>query len=147
MLFPIRTAAGLLAAALLCGCAAAKTEPAGTRAALAGPANAPISAAGTEGAVPLDAAQRAELDRTVAARAPRDRAHLRYALAAGEDGKSHLVVYDGQGLAADGRHPGKPHEYIVFQVLNTSAGEHYDPQQNALIAAIPPPAQRDGLTP
>jgi hypothetical protein len=71
------------------------------------------------------------------------RARLRYAVAAGEDGKPRLVVYDGEGLGPDGRHKGRPHEYILFRVLNTTKGEHYDPQQNAVIAAIPPPPQRD----
>ena len=60
-----------------------------------------------------------------------------------EDGKSRLVVYDGEGLGPDGRHRGKPHEYVVFKILNSRSGEHYDPQQNAIIAAIPPPAQRE----
>ena len=142
MAFPIRPVLGVLAAALLCACAA-RSEPSSSPAGAPGSPNALASAAGSPGAVPLDAGQRSELDRTVAARPARDRPHLRYAVALGDDGKPHLVVYDGQGLPADGRHPGKPHEYVVFQVLNTAAGEHYDPQQNAVIAAIPPPVQRD----
>jgi hypothetical protein len=82
----------------------------------------------------------------VAARTPAAiRARLRYAIAGGEDGKPHLVVYDGEGLGADGRHKGRPHEYIVFRVLNMTNGEHYDPQQNVVDAAIPPPPQRDSV--
>ncbi|MDQ6944190.1 MAG: hypothetical protein M3169_16955, partial [Candidatus Eremiobacteraeota bacterium] len=90
---------------------------------------------------------RRELAATVAKAPAALRARLRYALAAGDDGKRHLVVYDGQGLPASGRHPGKPHDYVLFQVLNARNGEHYDPQQNSIVAAIPPPVQRDNPIP
>ncbi len=55
-------------------------------------------------------------------------------------------MYDAEGLGASGRHKGRPHEYIVFKVLNTANGEHYDPQQNSIVAPIPPPPQREGST-
>jgi len=139
-------AASVVAAALLCGCggrtttASTATEP---TASAAGPLNAPVPAAGQPGAIPVAPAQRRELDATVAKVPPPVRPRLRYALATGDDGKPHLVVYDGEGLGAAGRHAGKPHEYVVFKVLNASNGEHYDPQQNSIIAPIPPPVQRD----
>jgi hypothetical protein len=157
---PIRLAASLAAAALLCACSgqrsasetatapstaptappsAAASAPSGAAAAPSGPANAPVARAGTPGGIPLDPAQRAELRAVAAKEPPAVRDRLRYALAAGEDGKTHLVVYDGEGLPADGRDPRKPHEYIVFRVLNSARGEHYDPQQNALIAPLPTP--------
>jgi hypothetical protein len=157
-----RLAASAVAAALLCGCGAPKsgstaTGPATSPAAPAavnssapapgGPPNAPVTQAGRPGAIPLDAAQRAELAATVAKAPAGQRARLRYALAVGDDGQRHLVVYDGQGLGASGRHPGKAHEYVVFQVLNARNGEHYDPQQNSLVAPIPPPVQRDNPVP
>jgi hypothetical protein len=31
----------------------------------------------------------------------------------------------------------------VFRVLNRPGGWHYDPQENAIIAPIPPPPERD----
>jgi hypothetical protein len=148
-----RFAACLLAAALLISCAGQKASdpttspsPAASVVPVAsGPASALVSAVGTPGAPALDAAQRAEVA-AVAAKTPAAlRARLRYAIAAGEDGKPHLVVYDGEGLGPDGRHKGRPHEYIVFRVLNTTKGEHYDPQQNVVDAAIPPPPQRDSI--
>jgi hypothetical protein len=155
---PLRLAAGAAAAALLCACTSAKTslaEPAAaapaaaaqlaaapTAAVPSGPANAPVARAGKPGAVALGAGQRAALHAAVAKAPPGLRARLRYALANGDDGKPHLVVYDGQGLGPDGRHPGKPHEYVVFEVLNGAPGEHYDPQQNSVIAPIPPPPER-----
>ncbi|MBV8299357.1 MAG: hypothetical protein JO083_07425, partial [Candidatus Eremiobacteraeota bacterium] len=43
--------------------------------------------------------------------------------------------------------PGKPHEYVVFRVLNSAGGEHYDPEQNSIVAPIPPPPQRDVVVP
>jgi hypothetical protein len=147
-----RLAASVVAAALLCGCAghtsaSTGTEPSGSPAAAAtvgaGPANAPVPRAGQPGAITLQPAERAELDATVAKVPGSIRPRLRYALATGDDGKAHLVVYDGEGLGATGRHPGKPHEYVVFRVLNSASGEHYDPQQNSIVAAIPPPPQRD----
>jgi hypothetical protein len=154
----IRVAAHIAAAAVLCACAGQK-EPSAERGsagtlsapvspaaatAVPGPANAPVSRAGMPGSVPLDAVQRKELD-AVAAKAPRAvRARLRYALATADDGKVHLIVYDGEGLGADGRRPGHPREYVVFAVLNSARGEHYDPQQNSIVAPIPPPVQREG---
>lgn len=116
--------------------------PAPARPALAGPANAPAARAGSAGAVRLDAAQRSELATVVSHAAPGVRARLRYALASADDGSRHLVVYDGEGLGTGGRHAGRPHEYVVFRVLNSSRGEHYDPQQNAIVEPIPPPVQR-----
>ena len=71
-----------------------------------------------------------------------ERKRLRYALAADDAGARRLVVYDGGGLGANGRDPKRPHEYIVFQVLGAH-GEHYDPEQNSVVAPIPPPVQRD----
>jgi hypothetical protein len=159
----IRVAASLAAAALFCACAGPKASttaagaspPAAASAAPAAqgpaggataPANAPVPGPGAAGAIPLDPAQRAALDAAVAKVPAGERARLRYALASGDDGKPHLVVYDGQGLGAAGRHPGKPHEYIVFRVINATNGEHYDPQQNSVIAPIPPPPQREGPT-
>jgi hypothetical protein len=148
----IRFAAGVVAAALLCACsgpkattagAAASASPASATVTTGGPPNAPVALAGRPGGVPLDAAQRTELDATVAKAQPADRARLRYALATGDDGKPHLVVYDGEGLGASGRHKGRPHEYIVFKVLNATNGEHYDPQQNSIVPPIPPPPQRE----
>ncbi|HEY6236656.1 MAG TPA: hypothetical protein VIW69_16275 [Candidatus Elarobacter sp.] len=152
-----RLAASVIAAALLCGCgghttSSTATAPAASAASSAapaaaprpaGPANAPVPRAGQPGAIPLAPAARRELDATVAKVPPAERPRLRYALATGDDGKPHLVVYDGEGLGVTGRHPGKPHEYVVFGVLNATNGEHYDPQQNIVVAAIPPPPQRD----
>jgi hypothetical protein len=152
-----RLAASAVAAALLCGCGAPKsastasgpaTSPSARAAAApepapAGPPNAPVAQAGQPGAIPLDPAQRGELAATAAKVPPSERGRLRYALALGEDGKRHLVVYDGQGLAANGKHPGKRFEYVVFNVLNARNGEHYDPQQNSIVPKIPPPVQRD----
>jgi len=161
---PIRLAASLTAAALLCACSGTKNaaetsataSPAATPHVAApafgspgparprgGPPNALVSSAGTPAGIPLDAGQRREVA-AIAAKQPRAvRDRLRYALASGDDGKTHLVVYDGEGLPADGRHPGKPHEYVVFRVLNSTKNEHYDPQQNALVAPLPPPQARE----
>jgi hypothetical protein len=153
-----RLAASFIAAAMLCGCGAPKSgntaagpatspaataDPATPAPAPGGPPNAPAAQAGRPGAIPLNPAQRRELAATVAKAPAAQRARLRYALAASDDGKRHLVVYDGQGLAASGRHPGKANEYVLFQVLNSRNGEHYDPQQNSIVAPIPPPVQRD----
>jgi hypothetical protein len=153
----IRLAASVAAAALLCACGGprsggtgggATTAPvAGPTAAPAtapsGPANASVARLGKPGGIPLDDAQRRELAATVAKAPPRVRARLRYALATADDGKRHLVVYDGQGLPANGRHAGKTNEYVVFGVLNSRSGEHYDPQQNSIVPPIPPPPQRE----
>jgi hypothetical protein len=152
-----RLAASLGAAALLCSCSAPKsassgtggasTAPSASAAAAArpatGPANTLVSAAGRPGAVPLDAAQRRALEAAVAKLPAALRPKLRYALATADDGRQHLVVYDGEGLGADGRHPGKANAYVVFRVLNSANGEHYDPQQNAIVAPMSPPPQRD----
>jgi hypothetical protein len=153
----IRLAASVAAAALLCACSGPKSSTAGAtatasaavavapapRAAAAGPANSAVARAGAPGEIPLDPAQRAELDAAVAKVPARERVRLRYALAAGDDGKVRLVVYDGEGLGKGGRHAGRPHEYIVFRVINSAKGEHYDPQQNTIVPALPPPPQRD----
>ena len=150
-----RVAASVVAAALLCGCGGPKaadtatapaTSPAATAAAApapGGPPNAPAAQAGRAGAIPLDDVARRELAATVAKAPAAQRPRLRYALAVADDGKRHLVVYDGQGLPVNGRHPGKTNEYVLFQVLNARNGEHYDPQQNSIVAPIPPPVQRD----
>ena len=151
----IRLAASVAAAALLCACAAQKSGGAGTSAASpaasvqapAGPPNAPVPRAGQPGAIPLEPAQRAKLDAAVKRIPAPLRPRLRYALATGDDGKPHLVIYDGEGLGVTGRHPGKPHEYVVFRVLNAANGEHYDPEQNSIVAPIPPPPQRDVSVP
>lgn len=159
-MIPIRTAAGVLSAALLCACASPKPEGAAgaastaaasgsvagvsvaAAAALAGPANAPLPLPGRPGAIPLDAGQRAALDRAVAGLPPKLRPRLRYALASGDAGAPQVVVYDGEGLPPNGRRAGRAHDYTVFPVLNGSRGEHYDPEENTLIAPIPPPPQR-----
>ena len=140
-----RVAAGLAAAALLCACAGPKPSSGGPgpTPAAAGPANAAVARAGAPGGVALNADQRSELA-AIVARQPREvRPRLRYALAVGEDGKARLVVYDGEGLGPDGRHAGKPHEYVVFKIVNSRSGEHYDPQQNSVVPPIPPPVQRE----
>lgn len=156
----LRVAASLAAAALLCSCSAPKSGAGGTSAASsapaapatvaarapAGPANALVSAVGRAEAVPLDSAQRHELDAAVAKAPAALRPRLRYALATADDGRRHLVVYDGEGMRADGRRPGKTNAYIVFRILNSVNGEHYDPQQNAIVARMPPPPQRDAAS-
>lgn len=153
----IRLAAGIaLAAVLVCACAgprpaatgggpsagpsaAAAAAPASSR----GPFNSPVSRAGQPGTVPLDPAQRAQVAAVAAKTPAAERARLRYALANGDDGKTHLVVYDGEGLDTRGTDPNRRHEYVVFRVLNLPGGWHYDPQENAIIAPIPPPPERD----
>jgi len=134
-----RIAAVLAAAALLCACTGPKAA-----ATYSGPKNSPVSMAGQPGQVPLDDAQRAQVAATAAKAPPPQRARLRYALATGDDGQRHLVVYDGEGLDPGGHGP-KRHGYIVFLVLNANNGEHYDPQQNSIIAPIPPPPERDNV--
>jgi hypothetical protein len=134
-----RLAAVLVTAAFLCACTGPKAA-----ATYIGPMNSPVSMAGQPGQVPLDDAQRAEVAATAAKVPPAQRARLRYALATGDDGQRHLVVYDGEGLDAGG-HGAKRHEYVVFLVLNANNGEHYDPQQNSIIAPIPPPPERDNV--
>jgi hypothetical protein len=150
----IRLAAGVAAAALLCACSGPRAAGSisgpnvspSPLAAARGPSNSPVSRAGAPGEIPLDAAQRAQVAATAAKVPPAERARLRYALATGDDGRQHLVVYDGEGLDAAGR-PGKTrhNEYVVFRVLNAAGGEHYDPQQNSIIAPIPPPVERDNI--
>jgi hypothetical protein len=156
----IRLAAAF-AAALLCACSAPKAAATSgspsaspsaavaapsvspSRAASAhGPMNSPVSRAGAPGQVPLDAAGRREVAAAAAKVPPAERARLRYALATGDDGRQHLVVYDGEGLSAAGRGPGRGNNYVVFRVLNAN-GEHYDPEQNTIVAPIPPPPERD----
>ncbi|MEA2719343.1 MAG: hypothetical protein QOJ39_1207 [Candidatus Eremiobacteraeota bacterium] len=142
----IRIAASIAAAMVFCACSAPKGATSG--AAVSAPPkpavmNASVSRAGQPDAIRLDPAQRAEVDATVAKAPAAQRPRLRYALATGDDGKVHLVVYDGEGLGAAGRHPGRKHEYIVFKVLNATTPVHYDPQQNSLVSPIPPPPQRE----
>ena len=138
-------ACAVAAALLLWGCAknttATTAKTTGTK--VAAPLNAPVPRAGEPGAIPLSPDQRREVDATAAKAPPSIRPRLRYALAAGDDGKTHLVVYDGAGLGVSGRPAGKQHAYVLFQVLNSADGEHYDPQQNSVVAPIPPPPQRD----
>jgi len=148
------TLASVSLAALLCACAGPK--PAATTAASAapataqvaeagpgGPPNAPVPPTGAPGAIPLDDTQRGQLTEFVAGAPPSLRTRLRYALALGDDGKRHLVVYDGGGLNANGRVAGA-HDFIIFKVLNTSDGSHYDPQSDELVAPVPPPPEREG---
>ena len=150
----IRLAAGIAAAALLCACAGSRSGstsggPASPSSApiatssVSGPQNAPIPLAGRAGAISLDGVQRRTLDEIVAKAPASLRPRLRYALATADTGTRRLVVYDGEGLGAGGRHGGRPHEYIVFRVLNSGSGEHYDPQQNSVVAPIPPAPQRE----
>jgi hypothetical protein len=139
----------VLAAALLAGCSAAVKTAATSSASPAAqtePPNAAVPRVGAPGPIRLDDDQRAQLERAVAAASPSVRPRLRYALAQGDDGKRHLVVYDGQGLGESGNAAGKKREYVVFQVLNATDGEHYDPQQNAVIAPIPVPPERSMTT-
>jgi hypothetical protein len=128
-----RAAAAVAAVILFASCA--KPAPVPVRL-----GNAPVAQLGQPAAPPLDEAQRAEVDRVVATM-PSRRAHLRYALALDDDGKPRLVVYDDNGLPPSGRN-GKV-EYLVFKVLNADDNSHYDPQQNGVIAPIPPPSDRD----
>jgi hypothetical protein len=141
-------AACALATAFFAGCSSGvKSNTAATSSPATpppGPPNAPVPAAGAAGPIPLDDAQSAELQRAVGDAPPAVRARLRYALALGDDGQRHLVVYDGEGLDANGRAKGKAHDYVLFRVLNATAAEHYDPQQNALIAPMPVPSERAG---
>jgi hypothetical protein len=151
--FAARTAAVLAAAALLQACSGARAEApasapaaspgAAAAASASGPANLPVAEAGRAGAIPLDDAQRRALDGIVKNVPGPERKRLRYALASDDSGARRLVVYDGGGLGPDGRDPRRPREYVMFKVLNASADEHYDPQQNSVVAPIPPPVQRD----
>ena len=141
-------AVSLLAAALVSGCSAnnaTSTSPSPTPSSTAADpvppvANAPVPGPGKSGAIPLSDPQRAEVAHVVAKTPPKQRPHLRYALAMGDDGHRHLVVYADPGDRAHSKK--KFTEYVVFAVLNTGNGEHYDPQQNALVAPIPPPPER-----
>jgi hypothetical protein len=141
--------AALVAGGLTSGCGSPKPQAvastAATPAAPAGPANAAVLAAGTPHGLMLDPTQRAELEALVANAPPKLRGRLRYALGTADDGKARLVVYDGEGLPADGHHAGRPHEYVVFRVINSKDDEHYDPQQNAIIPPIAPPKDRDSV--
>ncbi|GAC1420086.1 MAG: hypothetical protein NVSMB5_12380 [Candidatus Velthaea sp.] len=91
----------------------------------------------------LTDAQKAELAAAAARVDPARRSQIRYAFPQDDAGKPQFVVYDDLGLGAGGK-TGHKNEYIVFAVLNRNDGSHYDPQQNALIAAIPSPPERDG---
>ncbi|HTW83011.1 MAG TPA: hypothetical protein VMD91_02950 [Candidatus Sulfotelmatobacter sp.] len=165
----IRLVTGLSLAALLCACSTPKPSatstptpaggstaaagatpgaaatpvgvpPAGTPQPAVGPPNAPVPIPGKKGAIPLDATQQADLDKFLAAH-PALRPRLRYALALGDDNRRHLVVYDGGGLSADGKRAGV-HGFVVFKVLNTDDGSHYDPEGDELIAPIAAPPER-----
>jgi hypothetical protein len=152
----IRLAASVVAAALLFGCGAPKsggtaagpaTSPPAAAAPVApapgGPPNAPAAQAGRPGAIPLDAAQRRELAAVMAKTPPAQRVRLRYALAAGDDGKRRLVVYDGGDVPASAPRTGKAKGYVVFKVLNSQSDEHYDPRENSIVPPIAPPVQRN----
>jgi hypothetical protein len=149
----IRFAAWTSLAVLSCACSAPKPTATATAApvasaqaaapAPAGPPNAPVPAGGKPGAIPLDPDQRQDLQRFITQVAPPLRPRLRYALALGDDGKRHLVVYDGGGLNANGR-PAGAHDFVVFKVLNATDGSHYDPQSDELIAPLPVPPERRG---
>jgi hypothetical protein len=135
----LRTAALLSASALVAGCAkpGPSTAP--------GPASvqrALVIKIGQPGAPVLDDAQQAEVNKAVTGAPPDIMKRLRYALAPDETGKVRLVVYDGQGLPADGKRPGKKFDYIVFHLLNVADGSTYDPQQNAIQAPVPPAKER-----
>lgn len=131
---------------LLSDCSTTKHAGAApTIAAPLGPPNAAVAALGKPGAIPLDADQEAQVERISRTTDPALRSRLRYALALGDDGKRHLVVYDGEGLGASGRQHGTQRDYIVFKVLNAGNGEHYDPQQNAIVAPISSPPQESGV--
>ena len=145
-------AVSLLAAALVSGCSANKpatsapSPSAQANAAQPAPAvaNAPVPAPGKTWTIRLDDTQRAEVERVVSSTPPKARAHLRYALAMGDDGRRHLVVYVDPGDRAVSTK--KFTTYVVFAVLNATNGEHYDPEQNAIVAPIPPPAEREDAT-
>lgn len=83
---------------------------------------------------------KSDVQATVAKAEPATRARLRYALALAEDGKRYLVVYDAGNAVKEAR------GYNLPPVLNRSDGSHYDPQQNELVAPIPPPKDRDYTT-
>jgi hypothetical protein len=127
--------------------AAATAAPAGASVSLAVPASGPhnslVADLGKSGAVPVDAAGKAEIDRTAAAATPDRRKRLRYAIAPDSAGKGHLVIYDGLDLPPNGKPPGKKFEYIVFKALNATDGSTYDPSQNTYEEAVPPPKERD----
>jgi len=107
------------------------------------PLRALVSDAGKPGAPPLEASQQAEIKNAASRLAPRIRQRLRYAIAPDEAGKMRFIVYDGQGLPADGKRPGKKFNYTVFRLLNVTDGSTYDPQQNIVQAPVPPPKERD----
>jgi len=123
--------AGVALCVLASGCAA----PSGNSA--HAPSNAPVAAAGTANGPSLTSAQRAELDATVAAVAPADRAHLRYAIAKDDAGKERLAVYDPGDTPAPDRHGKNTLVYVVYRLLNAKDGSDYDPQQDAIIDPLP----------
>ncbi|MFN2459405.1 MAG: hypothetical protein ABR591_01735 [Candidatus Velthaea sp.] len=139
MVLPIRILALCLASTGFAACAQS-AQPAGSASVPA--SSAAVSALGRPGAIALTDAQAAEVRAAVQRVEPVRRTHLRYAFAQDENGKARLVVYDDLGLGSSGK-TGRKGEYIIFKVLNSSDGSHYDPQQNAVIAAIPAPPDRD----
>jgi len=135
----LRAAALLSVTALAAGCAKPGAPPASAPNV---PQRALIAQIGQPGAPALDAAQQAEVKKAVTGAPPDALKRIRYALAPDETGKVRLVVYDGQGLPADGKRPGKKFDYIVFHLLNVADGSTYDPQQNAIQAPVPPAKER-----
>ena len=129
----------MLAAAFLCGCSA-HVQNVGPGI----PTSSPVSAAGQPGAIPLDGGQRRELDEILAAAPATERPLLRYAFPTDDAGRRALAVYDGEGLPPDGHRRGRPHEYVLFRMLNgPMRGEHYDPVENVVVPPIPAPTLRD----
>jgi len=108
----------------------------------AAPANAPARANADAAQNALTPDQKAEIAKVASTMHPARRSHLRYALATDDAGKPQFVLYDDLGLGSAGK-TGHKGEYIVFAILNRTDGSHYDPQQNALVAAIPAPRDRD----
>ena len=99
--------------------------------------NAPVPAPGASGPIPLDNAQRAQIEKIRASVSAAERARLRYALA-DDSGKRVLIVYVS-ATAPPGGKKGTA-VYNVYKPLNRDDGATYDPEQNAVIAPIPVPS-------
>jgi len=123
--------AGVALCVLASGCAA----PSGNSA--HAPSDAPVAAAGTANGPSLTSAQRAELDAAVAAAAPSERAHLRYAIAKDDAGKDRLAVYDPGDAPAAEHHTKHALVYVVYRLLNAKDGSDYDPEQGTIIEPLP----------
>jgi hypothetical protein len=125
------------------GCAA----PGGNSARVA--VDAPVSAAGAPNAPSLTASQRAELDAAIARAKPDARGHLRYAIAKDDSGRSRLAVYDPGAVAPAHHRRDQTVVYVVYRLLNAKDGASYDPQQDAIVEALPIPVDRltDPATP